>query len=159
MRLCAAGSQRVSGTRPYRPVSLYGRAIACFGAFLVPLPLSACGGSDRSTPNRFAGHWSGHTRRLEISHDGRGREIVDDGCCSRVVTARFRLLHVSGTPAKAIATIRFTFARVDKGVLAALHRRPPHAEQLGTLRLERGVVTDEVTKVTFCAMNVDKCGL
>jgi hypothetical protein len=101
-----------------------GRTIACLGAFLVLVPLPACGGDDRATPSPFAGHWSGHTRRLEISRDGRGREIVDDGCCSRVVTARFRLLHVKGTPTKAVATIRFTFARVDQGVFAALHRRP-----------------------------------
>lgn len=136
-----------------------GRTIACFAASLVFLTLPACGGGYRSTPSPFPGHWSGHTRRLEISHDGRGREIVDDGCCSRVVTARFRLLHVTGTPAKAFATIRFTFARVDKGVFAALHRRPPQAGQVATLRLQRGVVTDEATKVTFCAENVDKCGL
>jgi hypothetical protein len=138
---------------------MYGRAVACLGALLVLLPLPACGGGNRATPSTFAGHWAGHTRRLEISRDGRGREIVDDGCCSRVVTARFRLLHVKGTPAKAVATVRFTFARVDKSVFAALHRRPPHAGQVATLRLQRGVVTDEATKVTFCAVNVDKCGL
>jgi hypothetical protein len=66
---------------------------------------------------------------------------------------------VRGTPTRAIATIRFTFARVDKGVFAALHRRPPHAGQVATFRLRRGVVTDEATKVTFCAENVYKCGL
>jgi hypothetical protein len=48
---------------------------------------------------------------------------------------------------------------VDQGVFAALHRRLPHAGQVATLRLRRGVVTDEATKVTFCAENVDKCGL
>jgi hypothetical protein len=138
---------------------MYGRAVASLGVLLALLPLPACGGSHRATPRTFAGFWEGHTRRLEISRDGRGREIVDDGCCSRVVTARFRLLHVRGTPAKAVATIRFTFARVDKAVFAALHRRPPHAGQIGTLSLQRGVVTDEATMVTFCAVNLDKCGL
>jgi hypothetical protein len=138
---------------------MYGRTIACLGALLVFLPLPACGGGDRATPSLFAGHWWGHTRRLEISRDGRGQEIVDDGCCSRVITARFRLLHVRGTRANAVATITFTFARVDKGVFAELHRRPPRAGQRGTLRLQHGVVKDEVTTVTFCAMNVDKCGL
>jgi hypothetical protein len=48
---------------------------------------------------------------------------------------------------------------VDKAVFAALHRRPPHAGQIGTLSLQRGVVTDEATMVTFCAVNLDKCGL
>jgi hypothetical protein len=140
-------------------VTMDKRTMACLGALLVLLPLPACGGRDRATSSAFAGHWWGHTRRLVISPDGRGREIVDDGCCSRVVTARFRLLHVRGTPSKAIATIRFTFVRVDKRVFAALHRRRPHAGQVATFRLQHGVVTDEATKVTFCAVNVDKCGL
>ena len=30
---------------------------------------------------------------------------------------------------------------------------------LGTLRLRQGVVTDDLTTVTFCAENVDQCGL
>ena len=102
-----------------------GRVMACLGASLVFLPLPACGGGDRATPRPFAGLWSGHTRRLEISRDGRGREIVDDGCCSRVLTARFRLLHVRGTRASAVATMSYTFAGVDKDVFAELHRRPP----------------------------------
>jgi hypothetical protein len=137
-----------------------GRAIACFSVLPVLWLLPGCGGGvERATVSSFAGHWSGHTRRLEITRDGRAREIVDDGCCSRVVTARFRILHVAGRPIRAVATIRVTFARVDKSVFRELHRRPPHAGQVGVLRLNQGVVTDELTKVTFCAENVDKCGL
>jgi hypothetical protein len=85
--------------------------------------------------------------------------MVDDGCCYRVVTLRFRVLNASGTPTKAVATVRITFARVDKKVFAELHRRVPRVGEIGTLRLEHGVVTDELTKVTFCAEKVDKCGL
>jgi hypothetical protein len=42
---------------------------------------------------------------------------------------------------------------------AEMHRRNPHARQVGTLRLQHGVITDESTTVTFCATGVDRCGL
>ena len=126
---------------------------------VIPVLLPACGGEHRTKPGPFAGFWSGHTRRLEINPEGRGREIVDDGCCYRVITARFRFLHVKGAPTNAVATIKFTFVRVDKPAFAENHIRPFKSGQVGTLRLQRGVVTDDLTTVTFCAENVDKCGL
>jgi hypothetical protein len=80
---------------------------------------------------------------------------VDSGCCHRAITARFRVLHVSGTTSEADATIRFTYFRAEKGAF----RRPPRAGDVATLRLRHGVVTDDATKITFCATNVDRCGL
>ena len=130
-----------------------GRALAFLGAFLLILP--ACGGDHRSAPSTFSGIWTGHTRRLIVGPDGRGREIVDSGCCHRAITARFRVLHVSGNSANAEAAIRFTYFWSEKGA----YRRPPRAGDVATLRLRHGVVSDEATMVTFCAINVDKCGL
>jgi hypothetical protein len=135
-----------------------GRPIAAL-ATVLPFLLPACGGDHRATSGPFAGTWNGHTRRLVISPDGLGREIVDDGCCFRVVTARLRLLRVKGTPAKAVARFKFTSIRVDKGVFAENYIRPPKVGEVGTLRLRHGIVTDDLTTVTFCAINVDKCGL
>jgi hypothetical protein len=126
---------------------------------VLPVLLPACGGEHRTKPGPFAGYWWGHTPRLEINPEGRGREIVDDGCCYRVVTARFRILRVNGTPSNAVARIQFTFVRLDKAVFAENHIRRFKSGQVGTLRLRRGVVTDQLTTVTFCAKNVDKCGL
>jgi hypothetical protein len=126
---------------------------------ILPVLLPACGGEHRTKPGPFAGHWWGHTRRLEINPEGRGREIVDDGCCNRVVTARFRILRVNGTPSNAVARITFSVVRLDKAVCRENHIRPFKSGQVGTLRLSRGVVTDDLTTVTFCAENVDKCGL
>jgi hypothetical protein len=123
---------------------------------LLLLSLPACGGGHRATAGMFSGTWDGHTRRLVVTSDGRGREIVDSGCCTRVVTARFRFLHVSGTGTKAVATIRFTFVRIDRAIFAETNRRPPRAGQVGTLRLRNGVITDESTTVTFCARNVSR---
>jgi hypothetical protein len=125
---------------------------------LFPFLLLACGGEHTTDPGPFAGHWWGHTRGLEIKADGRGREIVDDGCCSRVVTARFRMMRVNGTSSNAVAQIKFNFVRLNRAVFAENHIRPFKSGQVGTLRLSRGVVTDGLTTVTFCAPNVDKCG-
>jgi hypothetical protein len=80
---------------------------------------------------------------------------VDSGCCHRAITARFRVLHVNGTTSEADATIRFTYFRAEKGAF----RRPPRAGDVATLRLRHGIVTDDATKITFCATNVDRCGL
>ena len=107
----------------------------------------------------FAGTWDGHTRRLVIRADGRGHEIISSGCCTPVVTARFRLLKVSGTQEKVVAAIKFTSVRVDKGIFADSHRAPPRVGQEATLRLVHGVITDEGTTRTFCAVGVEKCGL
>jgi hypothetical protein len=112
---------------------------------------------DKAGP--LAGYWWGHTRRLEINSEGQGREIVDDGCCHRVITARFRILRVNGTRASAVARVKFSFVRVDEAAFAENHIRPFKSGQVGTIRLRHGVVTDELTTVTFCAKNVDKCGL
>jgi hypothetical protein len=54
--------------------------------------------------------------------------------------------------------VRVTFARADRKWFAALRRPVPHVGQVGKLRLEQGVVTDELTAATFCANDVDKCG-
>jgi hypothetical protein len=133
------------------------RSLAALATVLFLLP--ACGGDKRANPGPFAGHWSGHTRRLEINPDGRGREIVDDGCCSRVVTALFQILRVKGTPTRAVARIKLTFARIDNAVFAENHIRPPKVGEVGTLRLRHGIVTDDLTTITFCAVKVDRCGL
>lgn len=136
---------------------------------------------DEHTSDRRLGHYSSRLatrlrrrtqdkagpfrRALVGSHTTPGdqpggrREIVDDGCCNRVVTARFRILRVNGTPSNAVARITFSVVRLDKAVCRENHIRPFKSGQVGTLRLSRGVVTDDLTTVTFCAENVDKCGL
>jgi len=125
---------------------------------LFPFLLIACGGGRATRPGPFAGYWWGHTRGLQIDADGRGREIVDDGCCHRVVTARFRILRVNDASSNVVAHVKFSFVRLDEAVFAKNHVRPFKSGQVGTLSLRRGVVTDGLTRVTFCAKNVDKCG-
>ena len=120
--------------------------------------LFALWGGAPAADTTFTGYWWGHDRGLKIQHDGRGFEGVDDSCCHRVITLNFRILAVHGTHAKAAARIGVTSARVDKEWITEAHRPPPRAGQIGTLVLEDGVVTDELTGATFCAATVDKCG-
>jgi len=136
--------------------------IGCLGALLVALPGTCGGSSHASAAGPFVGEWSGHTRHLTVTRDGHGRELVSDGCCDLVLLLRFRVLKVRGTPARAFATFKVTSAQVNNNDFAAIHRRPPRVDQVGTLRLEHGIVTDELTEVTFCgdkAARAGTCGL
>jgi hypothetical protein len=138
-----------------------GRTISCLSAVALTLvPYASCGGAHEATTTAgpFAGHWWGHTRGLDITRAGTGREFVDGGGY-RLITVRFRVLETKGSPRRAVARVKVTFARADKEIMAELHRRPPRVGQLGTLRLRNGVIRDELTNVTFCAPTVDKCGL
>lgn len=104
------------------------------------------GATPRASLGTFAGSWGGHTRRLQISSEGRGLEITDDGCCYRVYRVAFQALSVSGTLTSASAVYRVTsFTRYDR----AFPRL--RTGQLGRLRLENGIVTNTLTKVFFCS--------
>jgi len=66
-------------------------------------------------------------------------------------------MRVTGTPGVADARIRVTSVRIlDR---SALFVYPPHAGELGTLRLRHGVVTDSITGVVYCAPAIDECDL
>jgi hypothetical protein len=105
--------------------------------------------SARSAPKAslatFAGEWGGHTRGLQIARDGRARESVDDGCCTRVYDLTFRILSVTGTVTRATATYRVTaYSRHSGGPRL-------HPGRLGTLSLRNGIVTNRLTGVYYCS--------
>src|SRR5262249_19830249 len=56
----------------------------------------------------FARPWWGHTRSLAIARDGSGREFVDDGCCSPVISLELRLYRPVGTATDARVDVRVT---------------------------------------------------
>jgi hypothetical protein len=66
------------------------------------------------------------------------------------------VIRVTGTPTAADARIRVTAVRHWHGGFSGA---PPPVGQLGILRLRHGVVTDPLTRATYCAPNVDRCGL
>ncbi|MFL5960855.1 MAG: hypothetical protein ACJ75G_11390 [Gaiellaceae bacterium] len=112
-------------------------------------------GTAQATPKRtppaanlatFAGRWGGHTRGLSITPTGRGREVADDGCCTRVYRLGLEILSVSGTLTRASAVYRVTsFRRHESGV------RRLRAGDVGRLRLRNGIVTNTLTHVFFCS--------
>lgn len=104
----------------------------------------------RSTPRAtfatFAGHWGGHTRRLQITPSGRAVEIVDSGCCVRVYRSTFQILSVSGTLTRATATYR-----VISSTRSQEYAPRFRTGQVGKLRLRNGIVTNTLSKVFFCS--------
>jgi hypothetical protein len=98
-----------------------------------------------ATVSTFAGDWWGHTRSLLISRTGQAEEVVDDGCCTRVVSLRFKLLRPSGTVKDAGVSFRVTaVGRWDAP------RPRPRVGQLGRLRLRDGIIVDLLTRADYC---------
>jgi len=97
-----------------------------------------------ATVSTFAGEWRGHTRSLLITRTGQAEEVVDDGCCTRVISAHFKLLRPSGTVTDAAVALRVTVRRWD----APGHR--PRVGQLGRLRLRDGILVDLLTGMNYC---------
>lgn len=142
------------GTRARNVVATWERGQAPTGAVrasvLACLRSGAGPAGPRTSPAAtlatFAGRWGGHTRELAVDPTGRGRESVDDGCCTRVYASSFRILSVHGTLTRAVAVYRVTaFRRYDPSV----RRVRPGA--VGTLLLRNGIVTNALTGQVFCS--------
>ncbi|HJU37752.1 MAG TPA: hypothetical protein VJ716_10090 [Gaiellaceae bacterium] len=115
--------------------------------------------SSRAGLGTFLRHyWWGHGRLFVIHRSGRGVEKLRTYAARPPVYAslRFEVVGVTGTPATADARIRVTSVRNPHHVLS---RRQLRAGMLGDLRLRHGVIIDSITHATFCAPNVDRCGL
>ncbi|HEX4356582.1 MAG TPA: hypothetical protein VH141_03620 [Pseudonocardia sp.] len=95
----------------------------------------------------FAGEWVGHTRTLTVSPSGRGEEHVNDGCCTTVLDMTLQLSAPRGT-GHAHATATATVLTLD------LHGNhdpgSPRVGQRGTVSISDGVLTDELSNITYC---------
>ena len=107
----------------------------------------------RATLATFARHWWGHTRAIDINKAGHATERIYSGCCISVIDYTFRLMRPRGTVTHGSMTFRVTSVRRWGGPMTR-----PRLGQLGELRLSHGVITDSLTRVTFCAPRVGKCG-
>jgi hypothetical protein len=115
-------------------------------ALVGALAATAAGAPPRpATVSTFAGDWWGHTRSLLISRTGQAAEIVDDGCCTRVISLRLKLLRPSGTVQDATVAFRVT----SVGRWDAPGPRP-RVGQLGRLRLRDGIIVDLLTGANYC---------
>ncbi|HZR95410.1 MAG TPA: hypothetical protein VFA56_06925 [Gaiellaceae bacterium] len=93
----------------------------------------------------FAGGWGGHTRGLRIAASGSGSAFADDGCCVRLYELSFRIVSVRGTITRATAVYRVTASKHYSGGPTL---RPG---QRGELRLRNGIVTNTLTRDSFCS--------
>ena len=108
----------------------------------------------RATLATFADYWWGHSRGLNITKTGRALERINSGCCFTDIEYTFRLMRPRGTVAHGSVAFRVTSVKRWNAAWA----RRPRVGQLGELRLRHGVITDSLTRSTFCAPPVGKCG-
>ena len=68
-------------------------------AIIVLLALSPAGVAQppKATLATFSGQWTGHTRSFLVTRAGRATEVVDDGCCTRVLAITLQLSKPAGT--------------------------------------------------------------
>lgn len=116
----------------------------------------------RATLATFAGYWGGHTRYLKITPGGSAKESIGDGCCHPLVDLRLELSHPRGTVHVASVAIRVTSVKVhDRNAYKGSYD-PPFPGQVSRMRLRYGVLTDPITRATYCNEAQDRkgtCGL
>jgi hypothetical protein len=98
----------------------------------------------------FTGPWSGHTRQLEISADGRGHEHIDNGCCDPMIDLTFNLSGPQGPdPQHATATATVTAVQVGNWDTSYLGPAPQVGDT-GTFTIDGHVITDSLTQTEYC---------
>jgi hypothetical protein len=122
--------------------------------------LGGCGGHAsaprRATLATFAGYWWGHSKGLNITRHGFGKESINSGCCFPELDVSFRLSSPRGSQRFAAATATVTAVRIHGHRLYAVG--PARVGQRFTLRLRNGVITEPLTGAIYCAPEVGKCG-
>jgi hypothetical protein len=104
----------------------------------------------------FAGQWTGHTRSLTITPDGRAREHVGDGCCHPIIDLEFSVSAPRGTPAEATATITVTSVTVHDWPMP---QPAPRVGQTATIKLANGVITESLAGGTYCDRAASMAGI
>lgn len=110
------------------------------------------------TMSTFAGHWYGHTRGLSISSKGHAVESISDGCCDRTVVLHMTLYRPRGTATNATVSARVIFVHIyDLGAFGP-KLPPPHLGEVTRLRLNKGVITEPLTRINYCDLAADEEG-
>lgn len=113
-----------------------------------PAPLIPSPSASAVTLAAFRGTWSGHTRSLTISAAGQGHEHTDNGCCEPVIDLTFQLSNPQGAnPTHATATATVTAVQIGPGWGAT---PPPVLGQHGTVSIDGGLITDQLSDTHFC---------
>jgi hypothetical protein len=132
-------------------------AIAIVGAFL----LIGAGGSARTTLAPFVGTWYGHTRGLTINRAGVAKEFISAGCCDLAIRLTVRLSRPRRIGDSIVATASVVRARIFDRDAFATGERPPRVGDRGRFKLRHGVISEGLTRTTYCnskASRVGTCG-
>ncbi|MEU0885673.1 hypothetical protein ABZ345_44425 [Lentzea sp. NPDC005914] len=104
----------------------------------------------------FVGQWTGHTRSLTITPDGRAKEHVGDGCCHPIIDLEFSVSAPRGIPAAATATITVTSVAVHDWPMT---QPAPRVGQAATIGLANGVITEPLAGGTYCDHAASMAGI
>ncbi|MDQ2788538.1 MAG: hypothetical protein M3Y73_02040 [Actinomycetota bacterium] len=107
--------------------------------------------------NSFVGTWVGHTRSLVISHDGHVHELIDDGCCTHIISLDYQIKSVTGT---SIADAQATAAIVAATPGTDWTGPAPQVGQTYTITRMGAQVVDSLTQANYCGSEsaVGACG-
>ena len=121
-------------------------------AVVVLLALSPAGAAQppKATLGIFAGEWTGHTRSFLVTRAGRATEVVDDGCCTRVLALTLQLSKPAGTTANATVSARVTAAKLYNVRTYWQKGSRPHVGQVATLRLRNGLLAETISGAVYC---------
>lgn len=121
------------------------------------------GGSSASigaaTLSTFTGHWYGHTRGLTIDSKGRALESISDGCCDRIIGLQMTLSRPRGVATDASVTARVTWVRIYDTSVFGPEYPPPHPRETTTLHLNNGIITEPLTRTTYCDLAAEGKGI
>lgn len=135
-----------------------GAGVIIAPAAAAPQPVQQA--AEKATIKTFTGTWYAHGASLRVNGKGRAIIRISDGCCTHLLTLKFRLSRVAGTTAKATARARLTSARYSTSTYPPASKRK-RVGYVGTLRLRGGVITDPFLKLPWCdeaAANRGVCG-
>ena len=118
----------------------------------VILALSPVGAAQppKATLGTFAGEWTAHTRSFLVTRAGHATEVVDDGCCTRVLALTLQLSKPAGTTANATVSAHVTAARLYNVRTYWQNRPRPHVGQVATLRLRNGLLAEPISGAVYC---------
>ena len=134
------------------------RTVVTLIAIAAAIALPAAGASSRATTLRpFVGTWYGHTRSLVVTRTGIATESISDGCCDRVIRLTTRLSHPRRVGDSIVANATVVRARVfDRSAYGT--RAPPRAGDRGRFTLRRGIISEGITKTTYCGSKASRLG-
>jgi len=121
-------------------------------AIVVLLALSPAGAAQppKATLGTFAGEWTGHTRTFSVTRAGRATEVVDDGCCTRVLALTLQLSRPAGTTANATVSARVIAAKLYNARTYWQKGPRPHVGQVATIRLRDGLLAETISDAVYC---------